>query len=76
VTHRFEGDVDLRRTADAASRSVSRRCTPPARFTGNGDIASERLLAAVDVPGACGQAPMVPKVNVPTWVTGTVSGLK
>jgi len=40
------------------------------------DLASERLVAAADVPEACGQIPDPPKVRVPTWVTGTVSGFK
>jgi hypothetical protein len=40
------------------------------------DIATERLVATADIPEPCGQNPNPPKVNVPTWVTGTVSGLR
>ena len=40
------------------------------------DIASERLIAAADIPEACGQSPDPPHVKVPNWVTGTVSGFK
>jgi hypothetical protein len=40
------------------------------------DIASERLVATVDIPEVCGQNPDPPQVKVPKWVTGTVSGFK
>lgn len=40
------------------------------------DIASERLVAAADIPEACGQHPDPPKVEVPTWLTGPVSGIR
>ena len=37
-------------------------------------VASERLVATADIPEVCGQIPDPPKVKVPKWVTGTVSG--
>ena len=40
------------------------------------DIASERLLATVNIPQACGYMPDPPRVQVPKWVTETVSGFK
>jgi hypothetical protein len=40
------------------------------------EVASEALLAQVDIPEACGQTPDPPKVDVPGWVTGAVSGFK
>jgi len=40
------------------------------------DVATERIVATADVPEPCGQIPDPPKVRVPMWVTGKVSGLK
>lgn len=40
------------------------------------DIATERLLASSDIPEPCGQIPEPPKVNIPMWVSGPVSGIK
>jgi hypothetical protein len=40
------------------------------------DIATERLLAAANVPTPCSQIPNPPNIKVPIWVAGSVSGVK
>ena len=35
------------------------------------DVATERRLAEVDIPEACGEIPNPPTVKVPAWVNGT-----
>jgi hypothetical protein len=75
-THRFEGGlaifdwhfVDGGRRVAFSQQTVHSACAVHWELR---DIASERLLAQVDIPQECGPAPMLPKVTVPTWVTGT-----
>jgi hypothetical protein len=80
-THRFEGGLAIFdwHFADGGRRVVFSQQT--VHFTCSvhwelRDIASERLLATADIPEACGKIPDSPKVEVPKWVTGTVSGVK
>jgi hypothetical protein len=80
-THRFEGGLAIFdwHFADGGRRVVFRQQT--VHFTCSvhwelRDIASERLLDTADIPDVCGQIPDPPKVKVPKWVTGTVSGFK
>ena len=80
-THRFEGGLAIFdwHFADGGRRVVFSQQT--VHFTCSvhwelRDIASERLLATADIPEVCGQIPDPPKVEVPKWVTGTVSGYK
>jgi hypothetical protein len=80
-THRFEGGLAIFdwHFADGGRRVVFSQQT--VHFTCSvhwelRDIASERLLATVDIPEMCGQVPDPPKVRVPKWVTGQVSGFK
>ena len=80
-THRFEGGLaifdwhfaDGGRRVVFSQQTVHFACSVHWELR---DIASERLLAAADIPEACGQIPHPPKAKVPAWVTGTVSGLK
>jgi len=80
-THRFEGGLAIFdwHFADGGRRVVFSQQT--VHFTCSvhwelRDIASERLLDTADIPEACGQTPDPPKVKVPKWVTGTVSGFE
>jgi hypothetical protein len=80
-THRFDGGLAIFdwHFADGGRRVVFSQQT--AHFACMvhwelRDIASERLLATADIPEACAQIPDPPKVAVPKWVTGTVSGFK
>ena len=80
-THRFDGGLAIFdwHFADGGRRIVFSQQT--VHFTCSvhwelRDIASERLLATADIPEACGQIPDPPKVEVPKWVTGTVSGFE
>jgi hypothetical protein len=80
-THRFEGGLaifdwhftDGGRRVVFSQQTVHFSCSVHWELR---DIASERLLATADLPEACGQIPDPPKVKVPKWVTGTVSGFK
>lgn len=80
-THRFEGGLaifdwhfaDGGRRVVFSQQTVHFACSVHWELR---DIASERLVAAADIPEACGEIPDPPKVTVPTWVTGTVSGIK
>jgi hypothetical protein len=80
-THRFDGGLaifdwhfaDEGRRVVFSQQTVHFACSVHWELR---DIASERLLAAADIPEACGQIPDPPKVEVPKWVTGTVSGVK
>src|SRR5436190_4205836 len=78
-THRFEGGLAIFdwHFADRGRRVVFSQQT--VHFTCSvhwelRDVASERLVATADIPEVCGQIPDPPKVKVPKWVTGTVSG--
>ena len=78
-THRFEGGLAIFdwHFADGGRRVVFSQQT--VHFTCSvhwelRDVASERLVATADIPEVCGQIPDPPKVKVPKWVTGTVSG--
>jgi hypothetical protein len=80
-THRFEGGLAIFdwHFADGGRRVVFSQQT--VHFTCSvhwelRDIASERLLAAVDIPETCGQVPDPPRVSVPRWVTGPLLGFK
>jgi hypothetical protein len=80
-THRFEGGLAIFdwHFADGGRRVVFSQ--QPVHFTCSvhwelRDVASERLVARVDIPEVCGQDQTPPKVKVPSWVTGTVSGFK
>jgi hypothetical protein len=80
-THRFEGGLaifdwhfaDGGRRVVFSQQTVHFACSVHWELR---DIATERVLAATDIPEACGQDPHPPKVNAPTWVTGAVSGLR
>ena len=81
VTHRFEGGLAIFdwHFADGGRRVVFSQQTVHSGCSIHWelrDIASERLLATADIPEVCGQIPNPPKVEVPKWVTGTVSGFK
>jgi hypothetical protein len=75
-THRFEGGlaifdwhfVDGGRRVAFSQQTVHAACAVHWELR---EIASERILAQVDIPQECGPAPMLPKVTIPTWVTGT-----
>ncbi len=79
-THRFEGGLAIFdwHFVDGATRvafsqqTVHFACSVHWELR---DIASERLVAEVDIPEACGQMPDPRKVNAPRWVTGPLSGL-
>jgi hypothetical protein len=81
VTHRFEGGLaifdwhfaDGGRRVVFSQQTVHFACSVHWELR---DIATERLLGTADIPEACGQNPNPPKVKVPQWVTGTVSGFK
>jgi hypothetical protein len=80
-THRFEGGLAIFdwHFADGGKRVAFSQQT--VHFTCSvhwelRDIATERLVAKADIPEPCGQIPDPPKVKVPRWVTGTVSGIK
>ena len=80
-THRFEDGLAIFdwHFADGGRRVVFSQQT--VHFTCSvhwelRDIASERLVATVDILEGCGEIPNPPKVKVPSWVTGNVSGLK
>jgi hypothetical protein len=81
MTHRFEGGLaifdwhfaDGGRRVVFSQQTVHFACSIHWELR---DIASERLLATADIPEVCGQIPDPPKVEVPKWVTGTVSGFK
>jgi len=80
-THRFQGGlaifewhfVDGGRRVAFSQQPVHFACSVHWELR---DIASERLIAAADIPEACGQVPDPPKVEMPKWVTGAVSGFK
>ena len=80
-THRFDGGLaifdwhfaDRGRRVVFSQQPVHSGCSVHWELR---DIASERLLAAADIPISCGQIPDPPKVKVPGWVTGTVSGFR
>jgi hypothetical protein len=80
-THRFEGGLaifdwhfaDKGRRVVFSQQTVHFACSVHWELR---DIASERLVATADIPEVCGQIPDPPKVKVPKWVTGTVSGFK
>jgi hypothetical protein len=80
-THRFEGGLaifdwhfaDGGRRVVFSQQTVHFACSVHWELR---DIASERLLATVDIPEMCGQVPDPPRVSVPRWVTGHVSGFK
>ena len=40
------------------------------------DIATERTLATFDEPQVCGEVQNPPKVTLPQWVTGNLSGIR
>jgi hypothetical protein len=80
-THRFEGGLAIFdwHFADGGRRVVFSQ--EPVHFACSvhwelRDIASERLLATVDIPEQCAQIQDLPKVEAPQWVTGSVSGFK
>lgn len=81
MTHRFEGGLaifdwhfaDGGRRVVFSQQTVHFACSVHWELR---DIASERLLATADIPEVCGQIPDPPKVEVPKWVSGTVSGFK
>ena len=80
-THRFEGGLAIFdwHFADGGRRVVFSQQT--VHFTCSvhwelRDVASERLVAEADIPEVCGQDQDPPKVKVPSWVTGPVSGFK
>ena len=81
TTHRFEGGqaifdwhfADGGRRVAFSQQTVHFACSVHWELR---DIASERLVATVDIPEVCGQNPDPPQVKVPKWVTGTVSGFK
>jgi hypothetical protein len=80
-THRFEGGLAIFdwHFADGGRRVVFSQQT--VHFTCSvhwelRDIDSERTLATADLPEVCGQIPDPPRVRVPRWVTGGVSGFK
>lgn len=80
-THRFEGGlaifdwhfVDGGRRVAFSQQTVHFACSVHWELR---DIASEQLLARADIPEPCGQNPDPPKVEVPKWVTGSVSGFR
>ena len=80
-THRFEGGLaifdwhfaDGGRRVVFSQQTVHFGCSVHWELR---DIASERLLAQVDIPEPCGQDQNPPKVKVPAWVTGAISGFK
>jgi hypothetical protein len=80
-THRFDGGLaifdwhfaDGGRRVVFSQQTVHFACSVHWELR---DIASEQLLATADIPEVCGQIPDPPKVEVPKWVTGTVSGFK
>ena len=80
-THRFEGGQAIFNWhfADGGRRVVFSQQT--VHFTCSvhwqlRDIESERLVATADIPEPCGQIPDPPKVEIPKWVTGTISGCR
>ena len=80
-THRFEGGLAIFdwHFADGGRRVVFSQQTVHSACSVHWelrDIASERLLDTADIPEACGQTPDPPKVKVPKWGTGTVSGFE
>lgn len=81
TTHRFEGGLAIFdwHFADGGRRVVFSQQTVHSACSVHWelrDIATERLIAAADIPQACGQIPDPPQRKVPKWVTGTVSGFK
>jgi hypothetical protein len=80
-THRFEGGLaifdwhfaDGGRRVVFSQQTVHFACAVHWELR---DVASEKLLAAADVPEPCGQAPTPQQVKVPEWVTGTASGFR
>jgi hypothetical protein len=80
-THRFEGGLaifdwhfaDGGRRVVFSQQTVHFACSVHWELR---DIASERLLATADIPEVCGQVADPPRVSVPRWVTGQVSGFK
>jgi len=80
-THRFEGGLaifdwhfaDGGRRVAFSQQTVHFSCSVHWELR---NIASEKLVAAADIPEPCGQNPDPPKVKVPNWVTATVSGFK
>jgi hypothetical protein len=80
-THRFEGGLaifdwhfaDRGRRVVFSQQTVHFACAVHWELR---DVASERLVASADIPEACGQIRDPPKVKVPNWVTGNVSGFK
>ena len=81
MTHRFEGGLavfdwhfaDRGRRVVFSQQTVHFTCSVHWELR---DIASERLVAAADIPEACGQIPDPPRVTMPKWVTGAVSGIR
>ena len=80
-THRFDGGLaifdwhfaDGGRRVVFSQQTVHFSCTVHWELR---DVATERLLAATDIPESCGQSPNPATVKVPRWLTGQVSGLK
>jgi len=80
-THRFEGGLAIFdwHFADGGRRVVFSQQTVHSTCSVHWelrDIADERLLDTADIPEVCGQIPDPPKVPVPNWVTGIVSGFR
>jgi hypothetical protein len=80
-THRFEGGLaifdwhfaDGGRRVAFSQQTVHFSCSVHWELR---DIATERLVAAADIPEECGQIPGQPNVKMPKWVTGAISGIK
>lgn len=80
-THRFEGGLaifdwhfaDGGRRVVFSQQTVHFACSVHWELR---DVASERLVAAADLPEPCGEAPNPPPVKAPEWVTGKVSGFR
>ena len=80
-THRFQGGLaifdwhftDGGRRVAFSQQTVHFGCAVHWELR---DVASERLLAQVDLPEPCGQIPNPPNVKAPKWVTSRVSGFK
>lgn len=80
-THRFQGGLaifdwhftDGGRRVVFSQQTVHFACAVHWELR---DVASERLLAQVDLPEPCGQIPNPPNVKAPKWVTSRVSGFR
>jgi hypothetical protein len=80
-THRFEGGLAIFdwHFADGGRRIVFSQQTVHFACSVHWelrDVASERLLAAVDIAEACGENPNPPQIKPPEWVSGTTSGFR